>query len=123
MLVAELNHRVKNILAVVQAVASQTMRTAPSLAAFNGTFAGRVQALSIAHDILTRTRWIGIGLSELLMAVLAPYRSADATRVQLSGPPVLLPARAWSRYQWHSTSLRQTPRSTAHCWYPPARSQ
>jgi two-component sensor histidine kinase len=94
MLVAELNHRVKNILAVVQAVASQTMRTAPSLDAFKVAFAGRIQALAIAHDILTRTRWIGIGFSELLRAVLAPYREADEARVTLAGPPVLLPARA-----------------------------
>jgi PAS domain S-box-containing protein len=93
-LVAELNHRVKNILAIVQAVAGQTVRTSPSLAAFDTTFAGRIQALSIAHDILTRTRWIGIGLKELLAAVLAPYRSADEDRVRLEGPPVLLPARA-----------------------------
>jgi PAS domain S-box-containing protein len=93
-LVAELNHRVKNILAIVQAVAGQTVRTSPSLAAFDTTFAGRIQALSIAHDILTRTRWIGIGLKELLAAVLAPYRSADERRVRLEGPPVLLPARA-----------------------------
>ena len=94
MLVAELNHRVKNILAVVQAVASQTVRTSQSLAAFNVAFAGRIQALAIAHDILTRTRWIGIGLNELLTAVLAPYRGADGARVSLAGPPVLLPARA-----------------------------
>jgi two-component sensor histidine kinase/PAS domain-containing protein len=93
MLVAELNHRVKNILAVVQAVSSQTVRTSPSLHAFNVAYAGRIQALAIAHDILTRTRWIGIGLSELLAAVLAPYRT-DEARVSLAGPPVLLPARA-----------------------------
>ncbi|MDX2203780.1 MAG: HWE histidine kinase domain-containing protein [Hyphomicrobiaceae bacterium] len=91
-LVAELNHRVKNILAVVQAVAGQTIRASPSLEAFKASFAGRIQALSIAHDVLTRTRWIGIGLMELLQAVLAPYRS-DA-RITTEGPPTLLPARA-----------------------------
>lgn len=90
-LVAELNHRVKNILAIVQSVAGQTLRSSPSLNAFNATFAGRIKALSIAHDILTQTRWIGIGLNELLAAVLAPYRG-DA-RVALQGPPVMLPAR------------------------------
>jgi PAS domain S-box-containing protein len=93
MLVAELNHRVKNILAVVQSIASQTLRTSPSLGAFNDAFTGRIHALGIAHDILTRTRWVGIGLGELLTAVLAPYRGADEARVTLAGPPVLLPAR------------------------------
>jgi PAS domain S-box-containing protein len=93
-MVAELNHRVKNILAIVQSVAAQTMRSSGSLENFADAFTGRLRALAIAHDILTQTRWIGIGLSELLIAVLAPYRSPDGTRVSISGPAVLLPARA-----------------------------
>lgn len=93
-LVAELNHRVKNILAVVQAVSSQTMRTAPSLQVFSTTFSGRIRALSVAHDILTRTRWSGIGMSELLEAVLSPYLDSGHELIRLRGPPVLLPARA-----------------------------
>jgi two-component sensor histidine kinase len=92
-LVAELNHRVKNILAIVQSVASQTARRSSSLGAFTSTFSGRVKALAVAHDILTQTRWIGIGLNELLQAVLAPYRYPDEHRVVLSGPPILVPAR------------------------------
>jgi PAS domain S-box-containing protein len=92
MLVAELNHRVKNILAIVQSVAGQTLRTSPSLPAFNKAFSGRIQAVSIAHDILTQTRWIGIGLSELLSTVLAPYGFGDG-RLSAEGPPVLLQAR------------------------------
>jgi len=93
MMVAELNHRVKNILAIVQSVAAQTVRSSGSLENFAYAFSGRLKALAIAHDILTQTRWIGIGLSELLAAVLAPYRSADKTRVAISGPAILLPAR------------------------------
>jgi PAS domain S-box-containing protein len=92
MMVAELNHRVKNILAIVQSVASQTVRSSGSLQNFTDAFSGRLKALAIAHDILTQTRWIGIGLNELLAAVLAPYRSADQARVTLAGPAVLLPA-------------------------------
>ncbi|MEN3289737.1 MAG: hypothetical protein V7634_4037 [Bradyrhizobium sp.] len=91
-LVAELNHRVKNILAIVQSVAGQTLRTSPSLPAFNKAFSGRIQAVSIAHDILTHTRWIGIGLSELLGTVLAPYGLGEG-RIVSEGPPVLLQAR------------------------------
>jgi len=94
MMVAELNHRVKNILAIVQSVAAQTMRSAGTLENFADAFNGRLKALAIAHDILTQTRWIGIGLSELLAAVLAPYRSPDGSRVIINGPAVLLPARA-----------------------------
>jgi PAS domain S-box-containing protein len=91
-LVAELNHRVKNILAIVQSVAGQTLRTSPSLPAFNKAFSGRIQAVSIAHDILTQTRWIGIGLSELLGTVLAPYGISEG-RMTTEGPRVLLQAR------------------------------
>jgi two-component sensor histidine kinase/PAS domain-containing protein len=94
MLVAELNHRVKNILAIVNSVAGQTVRASPSLASFSTAFSGRIKALALAHDVLTRTRWIGIGLNELLTAVLEPHRGVDQARVTLQGPPVLLPAQA-----------------------------
>ena len=71
----------KNILAIVQSVAAQTVRSSDSLEDFADAFAGRLRALAIAHDILTHTRWIGIGLSELLVAVLAPHRSPAPTCV------------------------------------------
>ena len=66
-MVAELNHRVKNILAIVQSVAAQTVRSSGSLENFADAFTGRLKALAIAHDMLTQTRWIGIGLNELLV--------------------------------------------------------
>ena len=94
MLVAELNHRVKNILAIVQSVAGQTVRASSSLTSFSTAFTGRIKALALAHDVLTRARWIGIGLNELLTAVLEPHRGADGARVTLQGPPVLLPAQS-----------------------------
>jgi len=93
-LVAELNHRVKNILTIVQSVAAQTVRSSGSLTNFSDAFSGRLKALAIAHDILTQTRWVGIGLSELLATVLAPYRSAEEGRVTIAGPTVLLPSRS-----------------------------
>jgi two-component sensor histidine kinase/PAS domain-containing protein len=93
-MVAELNHRVKNILAIVQSVAAQTVRASDSLESFAAAFTGRLKALATAHDVLTHTRWLGIGLSELLTTVLAPYRSPDETRVSIAGPAVLLPAQA-----------------------------
>ncbi len=90
MLVAELNHRVKNILAIVQSVAAQTMRNAGSLDTFNERFAGRLRALALAHDILTKTRWGGVELTQLLGEIAAPYRE----RVMLGGPPLLLPSQS-----------------------------
>jgi two-component sensor histidine kinase len=93
-MVAELNHRVKNILAIVQSVAAQTVRSSSTLENFAGAFAGRLKALAVAHDVLTQTRWAGIGLSELLVAVLAPYRTPEDPRISIMGPAILLPARA-----------------------------
>jgi len=93
-MVAELNHRVKNILAIVQSVAAQTMRSSSTLENFADAFTGRLRALAVAHDILTETRWIGVGLNELLAAVLAPYRTPEDPRISTIGPAILLPARA-----------------------------
>jgi two-component sensor histidine kinase/PAS domain-containing protein len=93
LLVAELNHRVKNILAIVKSLASQSVRSSASLDSFTDAFSGRLNALAIAHNILTETRWIGIGLKEPLTAVLAPYHS-ESRRVAIDGPTILLRASA-----------------------------
>lgn len=90
MLVAELNHRVKNILAVVQSVASQTVASSPSLSQFRTAFEGRVRAISLAHDILTQLRWGEVELEHLVARSLAPYRGGE--RVAWSGPPLRLAA-------------------------------
>jgi two-component sensor histidine kinase/PAS domain-containing protein len=92
MLVAELNHRVKNILAVVQSVASQTVAASASLAHFRGSFEGRLRAISLAHDILTRLRWGEVELEHLVMHSLAPYRGNG--RVAWSGPALRLEAQS-----------------------------
>jgi two-component sensor histidine kinase len=73
LLVAELNHRVKNMLAVVSGIASQTMRTSDSMSAFNQSFMERLNALSQAYGLLASQNWQGTGLKELLEAVGKPY--------------------------------------------------
>ncbi len=93
MLVAELNHRVKNILAIVRSVASQTITNSASLTAFKGAFDGRLRALALAHDILTMQRWADTRLSHLVAESLAPYRGLGADRVTTAGPEVLLPTQ------------------------------
>jgi PAS domain S-box-containing protein len=93
-LVAELNHRVKNILAIVRAVATQTLVRSSSLSAFKEAFDGRLKALSLAHDILTSIRWGRVELDTLVEESLAPYRAAgSAPRITTDGPRVLLPTR------------------------------
>jgi PAS domain S-box-containing protein len=92
MLVAELNHRVKNILAIVQSVAWQTLSANQSPADFKQAFDGRLRALSLAHDILTQGRWGQVEFEQLVERSLAPYYGADTgPKVEWSGASVLLP--------------------------------
>ena len=89
LMVNELNHRVKNNLAAVQALAAQTFRGSPSLPEAREAFTARLMALSRAHDILTRQQWEGAQLAKIATDVLAPnLPSAEA--VTLEGPPVSL---------------------------------
>ena len=90
---AELNHRFKNMLALVQSLAAQTVRSSESLENFNDAFSGRLQALASAHDLLTQTRSSGIDLSELVTSILAPFRSREE-RIKASGSHIALPADA-----------------------------
>ena len=68
LLMAELNHRVKNTLAIVQAIASQTLRSTASPAEFVASFAGRIHALALTHDLLTKANWQGVKLSAIIQA-------------------------------------------------------
>jgi PAS domain S-box-containing protein len=92
MLVAELNHRVKNILAIVQSVAWQTLSANQSPSEFKRAFDGRLRALSLAHDILTQGRWGHVDFEQLVERSLAPYHGGDrGTRAQWSGSRLSLP--------------------------------
>ncbi len=91
LLLRELNHRVKNTLAVVQAIAHQTLRSAKSNKEFVQSFEGRIAAMGSAHDLLARTDWRGADLTSLAREQLKPYISSGSSRVQIEGPPVLLP--------------------------------
>ena len=93
MLVAELNHRVKNILAIVQSVAWQTISASQSLSGFKQAFDGRLCAISLAHDVLTRRRWGQVELEHLVERSLRPYQGAGrGSRVEWSGCQLSLPA-------------------------------
>lgn len=87
LLVGELNHRVRNTLATVQAIASQTLRRAKSPDDFVPSFSERIQALSRAHTLLTRTAWQGTELDALIREQLM-LGSAD--RISCEGPQVAL---------------------------------
>jgi two-component system CheB/CheR fusion protein len=88
LLLQELNHRVKNVLATVQSIMMQTQHKAP--AEFRDAFAKRIQALAQTHNLLTRSQWRGVSLRELLEAELRPYGDEDNPRWHLSGEAVAL---------------------------------
>ena len=92
LLLAELNHRVKNALATAQAVASLTARTAATPAAFQAAFQARLIALARAHDLLTQKAWRGAFLGEVVHRTMAPHTNGkDSTkRILADGPEVWL---------------------------------
>lgn len=92
MLAAELDHRVKNVLAVVSAVAAQTRDASSSMDHFVAAFHGRIQAMASTHELLSGRRWQGIPLKELFRRQLAPYSTYD--NMSIGGPEVLLLAEA-----------------------------
>lgn len=90
LLIGELNHRVKNTLATVQAIATQTLRHSESPSAFAGAFSGRIQALARAHSILSNATWRGAMLTELIQDQLR-LGALDEAKLTVAGPDVRLP--------------------------------
>ena len=89
LLIDELNHRVKNTLATVQAIATQSSRHSRSSADFVRGFSGRVQALSRAHDLLTQTKLRGADVTELVRGQVL-LDGTDDRRIAASGPVIML---------------------------------
>jgi PAS domain S-box-containing protein len=92
LLIDELNHRVKNTLATIQAIASQSLGRARSPEEFVASFSGRVQALSRAHDMLTETRMQGAQISDLVREHV--LLGDTDRRVSASGPTLVLDAQS-----------------------------
>ena len=90
LLLRELNHRVKNTLATVQALATQTVRHARQPSEFLEAFSARLQALGAAHSLLSDREWRGIGLGELVRIEVRPFDAASQPRIAISGPELLL---------------------------------
>jgi PAS domain S-box-containing protein len=89
----ELSHRTKNLLSVVQAMASQTARYSESFPDFEERFLGRIRALSQSHDLLVSQNWSGAPLLDLIFAQLMPFVE-DEARIQATGPSISLRAQA-----------------------------
>jgi len=89
LLIGELNHRVKNTLASVQAIATQTLRHSTGPSDFAPTFVGRIHALARAHSLLSATTWQGASLKELVEGQLLTGTVA-AEQLAIAGPDVEL---------------------------------
>ena len=93
LLLQEISHRSKNLLAVVQAIASQTARSTGSLPEFQEKFIHRVQGLAASHDLLVNEQWRGASLADLIADQLAVFSEGGA-RLNANGPRVVLTASA-----------------------------
>ncbi len=90
----ELDHRVKNTLATVQAVCEHTMAGARDMRGFEDAFRGRIRAMALAHEALAARRWEGVYLRRMVETVVAPFIGPGAASVRIHGQDVLLSARA-----------------------------
>jgi two-component sensor histidine kinase len=92
LLMSEVNHRAKNILSVVQAIANQTV--ASSLEEFTSRFSARIRGLSASHDLLVKNQWQNVPLSELVRAQLAHFGELVNGRIAIRGPDLKITAAA-----------------------------
>ena len=91
LLIEELNHRVKNTLAILQSIATQTFRSASRTE--RQKFEGRLGALAEAHNLLSQEKWQGSELQDVITRVLNPYLLNNPDRVRMFGPKVPLSPR------------------------------
>ncbi|WP_319529911.1 HWE histidine kinase domain-containing protein [uncultured Cohaesibacter sp.] len=86
LLLREVNHRVKNMLAILQSLAGQTLRHSQTPEGFTRAFSGRLQALATSHGLLSDQEWDDIELSNLLRTQIKPYSSHFDEQVLIEGP-------------------------------------
>ncbi len=90
-LLAELNHRVKNTLATIQSIATQTLRRTTNPQEFAARFIGRLQSVSGVHNLLTERTWEGAELEALVLDQVHLSGMVEAERISVSGPSLILP--------------------------------
>ena len=89
LLVNELNHRVKNTLAIVQSIAAQSLRNAGVDPAVRRAFEGRLMAIAATHNVLTDENWAAASLRQIVEGSLRPYRNANH-EVRVDGPDLMV---------------------------------
>jgi two-component sensor histidine kinase len=92
LLIAELDHRVKNVLARVATVAEYTRQSSSTIDEFIQALDGRIQSMAVAHELLSQGGWQSIRLADIVRSQLAPY--ATDTNTTTGGPDITLSAAA-----------------------------
>jgi two-component sensor histidine kinase len=92
LLIAELDHRVKNVLARVAVVAMYTRQSSSTMDEFIQALDRRIQSMAVAHELLSQSHWRGIRLTDIVRHQLAPYASDANTTT--GGPEITLTAAA-----------------------------
>ncbi|MET3889158.1 PAS domain S-box-containing protein [Bosea sp. OAE506] len=94
LLTAELKHRVKNSMATIQSIATQTLRHAESLKEATEVLTARMQSLASAHDLLTREEWQSATIAEIVASATESFDIPGSRRFRIGGPYLSLPPRA-----------------------------
>ena len=95
-LIAELNHRVRNILNLIKGLINQSKDDATSVAEFTDIVGGRVHALARAHDQITKENWSPASAQQLIKTEARAYLDKKRDRIKISGPDALLVPTAFS---------------------------
>lgn len=96
LLIAELNHRVRNILNLIRGLVNQTKSEARSVTEFTEIVGGRIHALSRAHDQITRENWSPASLKMLIRTEVEAFLGEKSERVSLTGPDALVQPEAFT---------------------------
>jgi two-component sensor histidine kinase/CheY-like chemotaxis protein len=94
LILGELHHRIKNTLATVSAIASQSFRAAPSVEAGQKAMEGRLTALGRAHDLLMQVSWASASLTHTFSSATEPYDGQGARRFHFNGPDLRITSGA-----------------------------
>jgi len=94
LILEELHHRIKNTLATVSAIASQSLRTATSIEHGQHAIEGRLVALGRAHDLLLQARWANASLDQTLHGATEPYVTIGSGRISIAGPDIRITSGA-----------------------------
>jgi two-component sensor histidine kinase len=93
-LLREISHRSKNLLAVIQAMAAQTAKSAETVDVFRRRFGERLMGLAASHDLLVNQNWLGVSVGNLVRGQLTPFLDPHDPRLQIHGPNIDLKAEA-----------------------------